>query len=89
MRFVNLILILPLLGLTLSFMPGCAGRGPERVLLEPSAAYFTVVEKPRLRSDLLRDVTLWANELSESWDGLYMDRLKARAEIEEMRRKAR
>ena len=85
MRYASLIPTSLMLGLILSFTPGCAVRGP--VTVTPSHEYFLPVEKPRPRSDALRDVVLFAAELSESWDNLYQDRLAAWAEIKSLESK--
>ena len=87
MRHVRLIPTSLTLVLTLSFTLGCAGRGPERVTITPSHEYFLPVEKPRPRSDAMRDVVLFTAELSESWDNLYQDRLAAWAEIKSLESK--
>jgi hypothetical protein len=77
---------------------GCAASQPsirETVYAAPSPAYFTPVAKPAppkayLEGDPSRPLTEaerlllpYLSKLSESWDNLYLDRMKAAREIEE------
>ena len=64
-------------------MSACAAPRPApeiRVACAPMQ-YFTPAAKPVPPEKGLREFLLYVDELSLSWDNLYIDRLKARAII--------
>jgi hypothetical protein len=54
---------------------------PEAVIVKPSAAYFVPVLKPMPPPQGEKEFYDYVLKLSESWDNLYIDRMKARKEL--------
>jgi hypothetical protein len=71
------------------FMPGCAAGRPARFCPTPAAEYFTPIEKPSPRSQTVGEILKNYTRLSNSWDDLYTDRMKARKELEEILKQCR
>jgi hypothetical protein len=81
LRFASLILS----GLSLTLCTsGCAARVPAGTACPavPPAAYFADVAKPVPPRRGMKEFLIYVDDLSSSWDNLYIDRMKAREIME-------